>query len=317
MTGMIEEKEQLVSEPAPYIREQSFLRLQEEPEAAPGSEVRRSRRAERRSSRDADEETALIHRARLGDLTARNRIMESNMGLVAALARRYTLPGLETADLIQEGSLGLVQAIERFDPSRGFRFSTYATWWVRRAVSRAVISQSRLIRIPCYVADDIYRIVRTANILRQQLEREPNADDVAAALGMTSEKVNQLQWLSCEPLSLETPTYNDDSCLGDYIPASGSQIRMIGLQTTDDPLARLVQREETERILSLLSDRVRQVLRMRYGLDGGEPQTREEVGQHFQISSEKVRQIEARACHRLKIVLSTGKTPRRKTRKAV
>lgn len=242
----------------------------------------------------ADEEIALALRVAQGDQVAKDILTEANLRLVVSIARRYSVPGIPLADLIQEGNIGLIRAVEKFDPSRGFRFSTYATWWIRRAIARAVINQGRTIRIPVYVAEMIHKVVKTSGILRQELGREPTIDEVSRAMEVTPDRVNEIMRIAMEPLSLETPVGDKDSAqLADFIQSQSGM-------TPGDVALNLIRREQLDAVLSRLTEREREVVRMRYGLDDGSPRTLEEVGHFFQVTRERVRQIELRALKKLR-----------------
>ncbi|WP_309684542.1 sigma-70 family RNA polymerase sigma factor [Armatimonas sp.] len=249
-----------------------------------------------RSSRllTAPEEVSLAHRVARGDQSAKDILIESNLRLVISVARRYSVPGVALADLIQEGTIGLIRAVEKYDPDRGFRFSTYATWWIRRSIARAVINQGRTIRIPVYVADMIHKISRTTGSLRQELAREPSLEEIAAAVAMPPERVDEILRAASEPLSLEAPIGDRESSqLGDFLQAQSTP-------TPSDVAMNLIRREELEGVLSQLSDREREVLSMRFGLEGEAPCTLEEVGQQLHVTRERVRQIELRAIKKLR-----------------
>ena len=249
-----------------------------------------------RSSRllTALEEVTLAKRVARGDQQAKDMLIESNLRLVISVARRYSVPGVALADLIQEGTIGLIRAVEKFDPDRGFRFSTYATWWIRRSIARAVINQGRTIRIPVYVADMIHKVSRTAGALRQELAREPSLEEIAAAVSMPPERVEEILRAAAEPLSLEAPIGDRESSqLGDFLQAQSTP-------TPSDVAMNLIRREELEGVLSQLSDREREVLSLRFGLEGDAPCTLEEVGQQLHVTRERVRQIELRAIKKLR-----------------
>jgi RNA polymerase primary sigma factor len=242
----------------------------------------------------ADEEVRLAHRVARGDQHAKDILTEANFRLVVSIARRYSVPGIPLADLIQEGNIGLIRAVEKFDPSRGFRFSTYATWWIRRAIARAVINQGRTIRIPVYVAELIHKVVKTSGALRQELGREPSTDEVSRAMEVAPDRINEIMRIAMEPLSLETPVGDKDSAqLADFIQSQSGM-------TSSDVALNLIRREQLETVLARLTDRERDVIRMRYGLEDGAPRTLEEVGQFFQVTRERVRQIELRALKKLR-----------------
>lgn len=249
-----------------------------------------------RSSRllTALEEVTLARRVARGDQQAKDMLIESNLRLVISVARRYSVPGVALADLIQEGTIGLIRAVEKFDPDRGFRFSTYATWWIRRSIARAVINQGRTIRIPVYVADMIHKVSRTAGTLRQELAREPSLEEIAAAVSMAPERVDEILRAAAEPLSLEAPIGDRESSqLGDFLQAQSTP-------TPSDVAMNLIRREELEGVLSQLSEREREVLSLRFGLEGDAPCTLEEVGQQLHVTRERVRQIELRAIKKLR-----------------
>ena len=248
-----------------------------------------------RSSRllSAEEEVLLARRVARGDKRAKDQLTEANLRLVVSIARRYSVPGVPMADLIQEGNIGLIRAVEKFDPERGFRFSTYATWWIRRAIARAVINQGRTIRIPVYIADTIHKVVRTTNELRQQLSREPTAEEIATALNIPIERVHEVQYVASEPLSLEAPVGERESAqLSDFLQTAST--RATDMSTT------LIQREQLEAVLCQLTLREREVLQLRYGLNDCPPQTLEEVGHYLSVTRERVRQIELRALKKLR-----------------
>jgi RNA polymerase primary sigma factor len=242
----------------------------------------------------AEEEINLANRVARGDQGAKDILTEANLRLVVSIARRYSVPGIALADLIQEGNIGLIRAVEKFDPTRGFRFSTYATWWIRRAIARAVINQGRTIRIPVYVAEMIHKVVKTSGLLRQQLAREPTIEEVSREMALAPDRVNEIMRIAMEPLSLETPVGDKDSAqLADFIQAQTGA-------TPSDVALNLIRREQLDQVLAKLTDRERDVVRMRFGLDDGSPRTLEEVGQHFHVTRERVRQIELRALKKLR-----------------
>lgn len=242
----------------------------------------------------AAEENELARRVAEGDQRAKDILTEANLRLVVSIARRYSVPGISLADLIQEGNIGLIRAVEKFDHNKGFRFSTYATWWIRRAIARAVINQGRTIRIPVYVAETIHKLVRTSGLLRQQLSREPTQEELAAEMEVPVERVNEIMRIASEPLSLETPVGEKDSAqLADFIQSSANQ-------SPSDAAVNLIRREQLDAVLDKLTPRERDVVRMRFGLDDGYAHTLEEVGQRFAVTRERVRQIELRALKKLR-----------------
>ena len=242
----------------------------------------------------AEQEVSLAKRIERGDMAAKNQLIQANLRLVVSIARRYANRGLTLLDLIQEGNLGLIRAVEKFDYRRGFKFSTYATWWIRQAVSRALADQARTIRIPVHMVETINKLIRVQRQLLQDLGREPTPEEIATDMGLTPEKVREIQKISQEPVSLENPVGDEgDSQLGDFIEDEQSV-------APSDAVGELMQGEDLARVLELLTSRERRVLEMRYGLTDGRPHTLEEVGVKFGVTRERIRQIEAKTLAKLR-----------------